>query len=417
MIQETFRYALEEAGFLEFPPEKLREHVGTSVESLSGTLRESLAASLEDPLNFPSLAKALVPGDRVAIVPDAVLPRERELVAELIRWLTERSVEPEKIALLQTSDEEDAGCFEVFEELPKEIDRAVRRVTHDPQKKESLSILATDDAGLPITMNRSLVEADVVLPIGRFLGRYTNGYYGLNSPLYPRFSDAETIERFLDGGETLQYLIKNARHRARTVEEVARLLGIAFTIQVIPAGHGEIAAIASGEMEAVRVWCNRFHRKHWERKIPHRVSLVVATLEGDQRRQSWAELGRLLSQATAVVEDGGAIVVCSQLETPPGNGVQMLQNVATPGEALGALRMTRPDDAEVAVQLLRATDQAKVYLYSHLDSMVVEDCEMIPLESLREINRLIDLHPSCVLAANAPMAGFVVDSTGKRSSP
>jgi hypothetical protein len=69
----------------------------------------------------------------------------------------------------------------------------------------------------------------------------------------------------------------------------------------------------------------------------------------------------------------------------------------------------RPVDALPAAQLAQALDRNKVYLLSRLDSSIVEDLDMIPIDAPEELSRLAKQHPSCVLLSNAPY----VSATGE----
>ena len=77
--------------------------------------------------------------------------------------------------------------------------------------------------------------------------------------------------------------------------------------------------------------------------------------------------------------------------------------------ALHHLAKKRPVDTLPAAQLAHALDRNRVYLLSRLDAAIVEDLDMIPIESPDELLRLARRHPSCILLSNAPNVTVVED--------
>ena len=59
-----------------------------------------------------------------------------------------------------------------------------------------MAYLAATDDGEPIMLNRLLTDADVVLPIGCLHSEPPTGYFGIHTPVFPTFSDHETLLAF-----------------------------------------------------------------------------------------------------------------------------------------------------------------------------------------------------------------------------
>ena len=64
------------------------------------------------------------------------------------------------------------------------------------------------------------------------------------------------------------------------VEHAARLLGINFTIQLVPAGGGKVMHVLAGQSDAVRQRGQELYQAAWDRPPAPQASLVVATIEG-----------------------------------------------------------------------------------------------------------------------------------------
>ena len=92
----------------------------------------AMVAALQDPVGYPPLARAVVPGDRVVISVDPAVPQVPQVVAGVVRTLMSADVNPADIVVLtsRTSDP-DAGWAR---ELPAAAS-AVTVIAHDPRDK------------------------------------------------------------------------------------------------------------------------------------------------------------------------------------------------------------------------------------------------------------------------------------------
>jgi nickel-dependent lactate racemase len=279
---------------------------------------------------------------------------------------------------------------------------AVPIIAHDPDHRDGLSYLAANRDGDPIYIDRHLVDADVVLPIGCIRLPGSPGYFGVNTTLCPTFSDAATIDRFraADADPSADEIAAR-RHEA---EETAWLLGVMLTIQVVPAAAGGVLHVVAGTAESVERCGNALCKAAWEFEIPRRAQLVVAAIEGAHDQQTWGNVGRALAAASRAVAEGGSIALCTELAAPPGPALQSISKARDLADAARQIRKQHQIDASVAHELTAALDRGRVYLLSRLDEAIVEDLGMAPVQAAADIARLIQRHRSCVLIGNAQYA-------------
>ncbi len=407
----VLRYGIDASVQLEFAEGVLSAQCGTPRGQPLGDLAAAVATALDDPLDYPPLARITTPGDRVVLTLDHGVPQAAEVVAAVIRSLLDARVDPDGITVLQTRADVDTGAGDPCRSTPESLRDRITLLTHDPANRELIAYLAATDAGEPILLHRAIQNADLVLPIGCLHGDSTAGYYGIHSGVYPAFADQKTLSRFRAPGTLYADGQQKSKLRA-DVEQAAWLLGVNFTIQLVPGPGGSVMQVLAGQSDAVGRRSRKLYDAAWNWRASRQASLVVAAIEGDTPQQTWQSFGRALDAAVAAVEDGGSIAVCCELRAPPGPAMQRLMGARSAEAALRRIRKERPPDALPAAQLARALDRAKVYLLSGLDPSVVEDLDMIHVAAAEELARLAARHESCILLANAPNAVVMLAENG-----
>lgn len=364
---------------------------------------EAVAHALADPLEYPPLAKSITPSDRVVLVLGHDVPQAAQLVAAVVRALVESGLALDGISVLQTRNDVEAGNADVCSQLPPDWQKQIAVAVHDPSRRDSMAYLSASESGEPIVLNRAIIDADVVLPIGSMNRRKEASRFGIHDTVFPTFSDQKTLERF----RSPQALDPRGAGKHKLVEEVAQvgwLLGVTLTLQVVPGPGDHILHVLAGEVSAVARRSHELYRKAWSCAAPGEASLVVASIEGGPIQQTWQNLGRALAAAAALVEEGGAIAVCSSLAARPGPGIQRLAGSPSPGATLRQIQKERVEDVLEATQLVEALTRARIYLLSGLDASLLEELDVAPLASTAELVRLASRCPSCILLSNAHLA-------------
>jgi nickel-dependent lactate racemase len=396
----VLRYGNNSSVRLDFADEAALAELGTPRGEPLADMRAATLAALREPLDYPALAQCTTPGDRVVIALDRGLPRVAEVTAAVVDALVDAGVDPDGITVLESQATRDAGDGDPRRLLSPALRQRVALAIHDPDDRRELAYLAADKAGEPILISRALHEADVILPVGCLRGEQSAGYFDIHGVIYPTFSDTKTLQRFR-AIATLNGHGARRRELVADADNVAWLLGITLTVQLVPAGGEQVFQVFAGRSDSVRrLGIDQYHAA-WDWPVGPRGDLVVAGIEGGPGQQTWENLGRALGVAENFVEEGGAIAVCCELAAPPGPAMQYMAGESSREAALRHVAKKRPVDALAAAQLARTLDRSRVYLLSRLDASLVEDLEMIPIGKAEELARLAQKHPSCILLSNA----------------
>lgn len=203
-------------------------------------MNESLRKALDRPLGFPSLEQTFFSGDRILFVPDAEFASDFETLLEIVDAFLDHGIRAEDLSILLTEPEEKTALRELRPRLRPEIGLFF----HRPSQRERLALLGVNADDEPIALCRELVDADMVVSIGRYNPKSSGDHFGLHTAIFPRFSDQETQARFSQAKGTAR------RKRNEEVREVAKQLGVVFTIQ-FHQRRGSSVQVAAGRPEAV----------------------------------------------------------------------------------------------------------------------------------------------------------------------
>ena len=362
---------------------------GQPMDDLAAAVRRAL----DQPLELPPLARAVVPGDKVALAVAEPIGEITTIVAQTIEMLVAAGVAAQDITVVHAQGDHWLGTAQWNV-------AGAHVVIHDPTQRESLSYLAASAEGKPIYINRTIHDADLVISIGRVWPEGSLGDHGMHAGLLAAFSDTANRDRYHSPKPSLPA----QRDRLRTdADEAGWLLGAGYTIRVVPGPGGAVQEVIAGEIAAVDRRARAVYNQAWRCPIVARAELVIATIEGDASQQTWENVARALDSAAHAAGSEAAIAVCSELAEPPGAGLQQLMGAESLSDALRAIVHHKPADSLAAGAVVRAVERGSVYLLSRLEDEVVEDLGMRPLKA-SELSRLASHYRSVLVIPNAPYA-------------
>jgi nickel-dependent lactate racemase len=210
-------------------------------------MKNQLYHTLTEPLGLPPLRQMVFPNDRIVLVPDTEYAAEYDIILDIVHIFLEQGADPQQLTLLLTDAEEKSAMRSLQPRLPD----GVRILFHRSGNRSMLARLGVNDADEPIVFCRELIDADLILTIGRFHLRPIKHYFGIHSAVFPRFSDSETQQRFQTAGAEYRKLLAEA-------EQASSLLGIIFTVQFLQQ-KGKTVQIAAGlpELVAKKLQCGK----------------------------------------------------------------------------------------------------------------------------------------------------------------
>jgi nickel-dependent lactate racemase len=354
-------------------------------------VREAIA----NPIDYPNLASATVPGDTVAIALQYETPQVLSVLEGLLWALKQAGVEKSSITLLLAAEfSEDAAMQQAIRDL---AGGDVAVVVHDAGIEEQMALLGVTEANRMLRLNRILCDADLVIPAGPL--HLDSSAIGLSGRLFPEFSDEQTRNRFHAPAahETLQ-----ARQKlVAESRECDWMLGVGLALQVVPGPDGSVAKIYCGTPDGITQAANTAYHDTWDTEVAGQVDLVIATIVGNGAQQTWHNLSRALIAAEEMLAPGGAIAICSEIAARPGPSGRRLRDAADLADVERKLMKDEFRDSLAALQLCRSLQRGTVYLKSHLAPEVVERLGFAPIASNQEIDRLVQTYERCTVLEEA----------------
>ncbi|MEO8269265.1 MAG: lactate racemase domain-containing protein [Aureliella sp.] len=361
----------------------------TTIEDWTGAVN----ASLSSPIDFPSLDQALVPGDQLVLAVDPATPALVEVVAATVQWFCERGTAEANVRIVLAGDGQ-WSSEELAERINQRSGFSIVVERHNLDEAEQVAYVAANEASDPIYLNRSLVDADVVIPISAARPRGSMDYFGPFG-IFPLLSNRETRGKF----HSLPSLADSHSHAQLRgwADQAAWWVGVLVGIQVIPAGDDRASGILAGQLESLEAAAQTALAEQWNQAVVD-SPLVVAVIDGPPQSQSWLSVARALATAQEHVAPGGAIVLVTQLSQAVGSGLGRLRDPHQSPESIAKkLAHDASDDALAAAMLLQATSNNHVYLISSLRSDTVESLGMGVIADGTQLTRLLEQFPSCTI--------------------
>lgn len=272
-------------------------------------VREGLAA----PIGTLPLRALLGREDRVLILVDDMtrgtpVPR---LLHHIVAELEAAGVRDDAIEVLTAQGtHREMSEAELADKLG-EHRRRFRVHQHRWRDASALKDYGRTSDGTPVTANRLLMEADLVIGLGSIVPHRIMGFSGGAKIAFPGVSGPEVQERCqweaaLRTAETVMAHADNPMRRR--IEEAAALAGLRFIVNVVTDGAGRIAGCFAGHpVEAHRIGC-ALSRDINEALLPRRVDVVlIDSYPAD--RDLWQSAKAVYSGGIAVREDGAVVVV------------------------------------------------------------------------------------------------------------
>ncbi len=363
--------------------------------------KAAVADALAHPVGSPPLRHLVHHGNRICIVftdvtrscPDSLL------IPPLISELKDAGVRDKDITLLcgigmhrpSTQEEKTA-------KLGAGIVARYRVIDNEPQNPEALVDLGTTVGGVPVSVHRSVKEADVVIATGIVEPHQYGGYSGGRKTLAVGAAGEALIAHthgpaFVDHpGTRLGRIEGNPFHEA--VAEAAHRAGLRFILNVVLDDDKRLLRVTAGDPEKAFQDLVAFARSVYEVPIPRQYDIAIGGVgypkDGNLYQASRAP-SYLFFAPTCVLRPGGYFIIPARCEEGAGNGVGEQRFLAAMRDAPSvqhilddARRNGYPPGQQRAFVMAKVLEKTHVIIVGSECPDIVAACKMIPAATMDE---------------------------------
>ena len=145
----VLKYGTQESVRLDSPGTELLGHCGVpDIEPLEDPAA-AIVRALSQPLDYPHWVSRSCRETAWSLPWASRCPKRREIVAGVVRSLTDGPVDPDGIGVLHTRAGRPGGPDDPCRLLPEEVRCRVASIAHDPSDRGNLAYLATTRGGAP----------------------------------------------------------------------------------------------------------------------------------------------------------------------------------------------------------------------------------------------------------------------------
>ena len=306
----------------EYDPRRF-EILGESVEKPPLSDIE-INVKLDAPSDSATLENIVAPGETVLIVvPDATRATAAgQIVNLLVRRLIANGTTPFEISIIfatgihrKVTDEEKSAILTPF------IAQRIKTFHHDPRDLMQIMQLGETSGGIPIELNRALVQHDHVVLIGGISFHYFAGFTGGRKLICPGLAssrtvsathklafDCDTLSR-REGVDTA-LLDGNAVNEA-FMEAVAKI-DPAFAISTVVNNSGEAVDLYCGHWQTShRAACDAYAADHTVH-IAEKRDLVIVSCGGFPHDINMIQAHKALDTASRACITSGTIILLAE---------------------------------------------------------------------------------------------------------
>ncbi len=204
---------------------------------------------------------------------------------------------------------------EILAKVGEEALRRVRLSQHDFNEEDQLVDLGAISAGegytIPVQVNRTAMDADLLIGLGNIIPHCGAGYSGGAKIVQPGVCGFATTAATHVTATVLPEIPLGEVDTPcrRGMEEVARTVGLAFIVNVVQDPHHRIVEIVAGDCVDAHRAGVAVSRRAWGVPVPEPADIVVVS--SYPADIDWWQGEKGLIAAYFAVKEGGVIVFCT----------------------------------------------------------------------------------------------------------
>jgi nickel-dependent lactate racemase len=355
---------------------------------------------LDESVGTPSIEHIVTPGETVLIVvPDATRQTAcGQIVNLLVRRLIANGTAAFDIRIIfatgihrKVTDDEKSAILTPF------IAQRIKTLDHDARDLARLVRLGETTGGIPIGLNRALLEHDHVIIVGGVSFHYFAGFTGGRKLICPGLASAGTIakthalafdceSKARRAGVDTSLLVGNAINEAFV--EISQRINPAFSVNTRVDDEARATDVFCGDWREAHAFACEAYAADNRIEITEKRALVVVSCGGYPHDINLIQAHKALDAAARATLDGGTIALVADCEDGLGRDDFLKWFEAADSRALAEMLCEKYQvNGQTAWSLLTKTERFEVLMVTELDG---GECEKMHIKRI-EAGDLADL--------------------------
>lgn len=369
--------------------DEIKQHDEPESQNPRGLIRESL----ESPIGCGPLSELARGAKNVLIIADDLTrPTPVKLILpEILVKLNLANIRDVNIRIMiATGTHRPMTYTELVSKLGEGIPDRFEVLNHRYDDIENLVTLGKTPSGIPITVNRNVIDSDFIIGIGNIVPHRYCGWAGGAKIIQPGVSGEETT------AATHLMITKDPQARLgqeentvrREIEDVAEQVGLNFIVNTILNHEQKIIAVVAGEMrkafragvDIAKSVCGA------EFRIP--ADIVIAS-SYPVDINLW-QAGKALYSADLVAKNGGLIILVSPCSEGVGEHGSFRDLIFQEYEAIEKLIESESvDKISAAAALAVALVRQRVNVWMVTEGISEEDCVKMGFKRFSSVSEAV----------------------------
>jgi len=316
--------------------------VPNDVPGVEGAEADSLIRhAIKNPIGTPPLSQiARGRRDAVIIINDITRPcPTKPMVEALLEQLEAAGMPKHKVLLVvATGNHRPATHSELEMMLGPELAGSLEVISHVCTDDDNMSFLGDTEGGVPIYINKRVVERDLKIATGLITPHHSAGFSGGRKSILPGVSGIRTLNKHHSypirpyEASMGWYSDDNAFH----VESLraARMLGVDFMVNTIDNERRQIVRCVAGDIDLAHRSGVETCRKIWEVPINAKADVVITSPGGFPRDIDMHQSQKAVSTAELAARKGAVIILVAECSDGIGKFGNWLKDAKTPEEVI-----------------------------------------------------------------------------------
>jgi nickel-dependent lactate racemase len=366
----------------------------------------AIMEALNRPIDSPPVRELARPGDQVCIVFTDITRASPDhlLVPALLHELEVAGVDDGDITLLcGIGMHRPSTAGEKVAKLGQAVVERYRVIDNEPRNDEVLVHLGMTEAGVPVSVHRAVVEADLLIATGLVEPHQYAGYSGGRKTVAVGAAGESLIAHthgpdFVDNPDTrLGRIEGNPFDEA--INEAADRAGLDFILNVVLDDEKSMVCVRAGEPVETHRQLVQVARSMYEVPVPQQYDVAIGGVgypKDANLYQASRAASYLFFAPTPVVKPGGYLIVPARCEEGAGEGIgeqRFFEAMRDAPDVAALLCDARengyPPGQQRAFVMAKVLEETEVIIVGSECPRVVSACKMTPAATMEEALGLV----------------------------